>query len=630
MTKLGVNLFLVLMAAWVSPWGMAQQNLPAEIVAYPDLIFHNGKVLTADDSFTIAEAVAVRDAKILAVGENARIVAMKGPRTRVVDLQGRTLTPGFIDPHFHLHNYAFNWYVNGGINIYPAVMIADLEGKDTKDSLLRALRKKAQEVAPRDGWIILTDARGEDHGVLANTLFPSLTRQDVDEVFPMGQPAAVGASHGNNYSGYIVNSAGMKIALQRIPADTPGIEKDPQTGQPTGRLSGAAGSLFGRGILPWPDMKLVMQALEKVAPMYTAQGITMVQTKTPGYVMSALRELWWRGQMPIRWRANIDMPGDTEVAMQVLGNLTSLGDPWFRIVSGEGAIPRLFNDVTYQKPKPVPGARRQPPEEWPTYEERMAELERQDRPTDIFLAAKYGWSTSNVHNYGDMSADAYMSEIEKGLKERVIEAYGQQFALDHSLMLTRVTPQGNQFERIKKLGIVPSLKSNALLDPIPVGDDPNMPSDMSEMEILTAKFGTERVFQMLPAKSMIEAGLKPASEADRWYWPVSSPLWAMEKLITRKDDRFGRVWGTEERVNRQEALWMRTNWAARYFGIEGKEYGVIEPGRWADLVVLGQDYMTVPEDDISEIPIRMTVIGGKVVYDANRDQVPRPMRPYYE
>ena len=596
----------------------AQENLPPEILSYADMIFHNGKILTADDSFAIAEAVAIREGKFLAVGDNARIMQMAGPDTRLIDLQGKTVTPGLIDTHFHLYNYTFIGFPNGGVEIVPAIYLADLEGSETKESFLRALRSKGQKVRPRDGWLVFTDWIGEAHGVIENQLIPQLTQQDLDEAFPDG-PAAVGASHGNNYSAYILNSAGLKIALAKLPANTPGIVKDPSTGKPTGEFDGTAASLLGRGVLPWPDMERVSLALEKGIPMYTAQGLTMIQTKTPGYVMAALREFWKQGRMPIRWRANIDVGPDTEVAFKYLGNLTDLGDSWLRITSGPGGIPRSFWDATYQAPNPLPGWRgtRRPHQ---SLEERQAELQE---PTDAFLAAKYGWSTSNVHNNGDMSTDAYLSEIEKGLQERPLEAHGQRFVTDHSLMLSPETPLGNQFERMKRLGIIPSLNAAYLVEPKPTGYDRTKIAP-TQVELLSQKWGKERVAKMLPAKSLIEAGFKPTSESDRWYYPASYPLWILEKLVTRKDDKFGVVWGPQETVSRQEALWMKTNWAARYSGDEN-DLGTVEPGKLADLVVLDQDYMSVPEDDISTIQVLMTVIGGKVIYDADRDgRLPRP------
>jgi len=598
------------------------QGTPApELIVYPDMILHNGKIITADDSFTVTEALAIRDGKFLATGDSGRILQMKGPQTQAIDLQGKTVVPGLIDTHFHLHNYAFNRYNNGGIDIFPAILLADMEGTQTKDSFLRAIRRKGQQTPPRDGWIVFTDARGEDHGVIENTLLPSLTQRDLDEAFP-GTPAAFGASHGNNYSSYIVNSAGMKIVLEKIPANARGLIKD-RTGQFTGQLTGDAASLFGRGILPWPEMKLVIQSLEKVIPMYTAQGLTMIQTKTPGYVMAALRESWRRGQMPIRWRANIEVGPDTEVAFKFLGNLTDLGDPLFRITSGPGGVPSSFFDATYEKPKPVSGRASGRDDTERLDRTRQAREEELKGTTDAYLAAKYGWSMTNVHNNGDMSTDIYLDEIEKGLKDRVIESYGQRFGTDHSLMLSPKTPQGDQFERMKKLGIIPSMNAAYLLEPKPVGDDPSKASPLSQVEILSMQWGKERVFRMLPVKTLIQAGFKPTSESDRWYYPASYPFWIMEKLITRKDDKYGAVWGPQDRVTRQEALWMKTNWAAAYTGDE-KELGTIEPGKWADLVILDKDYLTVPEDEISKIKPLMTLINGRVVYDASKGRVPLP------
>ncbi|MEE8076138.1 MAG: amidohydrolase family protein [Candidatus Binatia bacterium] len=596
----------------VTFWGLiqasspvqAQQDLPPEVLAYADVIFHNGNILTADDSFNLAEAVAIRDETFMAVGEDTRILKMAGPRTRVIDLQGKTVTPGLIDTHFHLHNYTFNPRA-GGEDLWPVILVAELGGDKTKENFLRVLEKKAKDIPRREGWVVVTDSRGEGHSILERNIIPLITRQDLDTLFP-DEPAVIGPSHGNNYSYYILNSAALEILLERIPADTEGIHKNPTTGEPTGQLTRPAAELFGVGVLPWPDMKKVMQLLRDGIPRYTAQGLTMMQTKTPGYVTAALREFWRRGEMPIRWRAQIDVGPDTEIALKYLGNLTDLGDPWLRITAGPGGVPSEYWDATYQRPELLPG---QIPRGDRSAEPGQAENRR---PTDAFLATKYGWSMTNVHNNGDLSTDAYLTEIEKGLKERVIEAYRQRFASDHSLMLTPTTPGGNQFERMKKLGIIPSLNVNYLLEPARLEKGFEY-SSMTQVEQLAHKWGKDRVARMLPAKSLIKAGFKPTSESDRWEYPSSSPLYILERLITRKEEGRDFVWGPDERVTRQEALWMKTNWAAYYSG-EEELLGTIEPGKLADLVVLDKDYLTVPADEISEIKVLMTMIGAKVIF----------------
>lgn len=583
----------------------AQTELPPEIMAYADTIVHGGKILTADDRFTVAEAVAIRDGRFLAVGDNGPILKMAGPRTRVIDLRGKTVAPGFIDTHFHLHNYAFNPR-SGGEDLWPVILVEELGQDKSKANFLRVLKEKSKDIPRIDGWVVVTDSRGEGHSILERNIIPLITRRDMDAIFP-NEPAVIGPSHGNNYSYYIMNSAALKILLEKIPADSEGIIKNPKTGEPTGQLIRPAADMFGIGVLPWPDMKRVMSLLETGIARYTAQGLTMVQTKTPGYALAALRELWRRGQMSIRWRAQIEIGPNTEFAFKYIGNLTDLGDSLLRVTSGPGGVPPEFFDATYEQPKPLPGERSR-------RVDRGAEAGQKGRkgPTDAFLAAKYGWSMTNVHNVGDLSTDAYLTEIEKGLKERVIEAYGQRFASDHSLMLAAVTAGGNQFERMKKLGIIPSLNANYLLEP-PRPEKGFEYSSMSQVEQLAHQWGKDRVFRMLPAKSLIKAGFKPTSESDRWDYPSSYPLYLLERLVTRKEEGRDAVWGPEERVTRQEALWMKTNWAAYYTGDE-KDLGTIEPGKLADLVVLDKDYMSVPEDQISDIKVVLTMIAGKTVH----------------
>ncbi len=106
-------------------------------------------------------------------------------------------------------------------------------------------------------------------------------------------------------------------------------------------------------------------------------------------------------------------------------------------------------------------------------------------------------------------------------------------------------------------------------------------------------------------------GLKPALEGDTFDYPT---FWRHEKAITKKDDKYGRVWNPDEAVTRKEALWMTTNWPAYHLGEQDK-LGTIAVGKLADLLVIDRDYMTVPEDEISEIQPVMTITGGKVVYE---------------
>jgi len=133
------------------------------------------------------------------------------------------------------------------------------------------------------------------------------------------------------------------------------------------------------------------------------------------------------------------------------------------------------------------------------------------------------------------------------------------------------------------------------------GQEPN--------ETYHQKWSLMRTQYCITARCYIDQGLTPALEADVFQAPSGTPLWKMEKAVTRKDDK-GRVWGEQEKVTRRQALWRSTNWPSYHTGDE-KKLGTIEVGKLAYLVVLGRDYLTVPEDEISQIPVIMTMVGGK-------------------
>ena len=187
---------------------------------------------------------------------------------------------------------------------------------------------------------------------------------------------------------------------------------------------------------------------------------------------------------------------------------------------------------------------------------------------------------------------AYEEAKQKGY---IVKSSAQRLTIDHLLM---VRPQ--DIPKFKELGVIPSISPWFLFMP------PNP-------ELLVHQYGEERVNKMMPAKSYIKAGIRPTAEADVDARPYRDPLWNIEKFVTRKDD-LGRVWNLDEKVTRKEALWMYTNWNAYQRGDE-KKLGTLEAGKLADLVVLDGDYLTVPEDEISDIPVVMTVVGGNVVYE---------------
>ena len=135
----------------------------------------------------------------------------------------------------------------------------------------------------------------------------------------------------------------------------------------------------------------------------------------------------------------------------------------------------------------------------------------------------------------------------------------------------------------------------------------------NELESGLFMFGTERVNKMAPIKSYIKEGLRPALEGTMWSGWDTAFFW-IGKSITRKDETYKRVWNAPEALDRQEALWASTLWAAQQVA-EDKTLGSVEVGKEADLVVIDKDYMTVPADEIEKIKPLLTMVGGKIVYE---------------
>jgi predicted amidohydrolase YtcJ len=128
-------------------------------------------------------------------------------------------------------------------------------------------------------------------------------------------------------------------------------------------------------------------------------------------------------------------------------------------------------------------------------------------------------------------------------------------------------------------------------------------------------FGLEYLHRMLPLKKYVDAGMQPTLEADTGEDQKGEPLWSIEKAVCRCVEGSDKVWGKDQKVSREDALRMKTVWAAAFTGDERK-LGSLEPGKLADLVVLDGDYLAVPEDRIAELPVALTIVGGKIAYSA--------------
>ncbi len=566
------TVFWVWTCLWLSValgWAQSPANLPPEVIAYADLVFYNGSILTADEEFTIVEAVAVRDGKFLARGGNDRILAMAGPRTRRVDLEGRSLVPGFIDTHQHA----------SFITSPPSARGGGFEENnfDTLESALETLRAKVQEAEPGE-FIAVSSTSNK---VVTQELNVAL----LDQVAPENPLYVRGL---NNQ--VVANS----LVLKQVPPDTPGILRDDQ-GRPTGQLRGGAGGIVVYEIRPWPEVESLLEPQKTRFLRHNRQGLTTIMGRAGGLSISVFRELMTRDELSLRVRVAhefLRQNSRPEAYLKRLGNLTDFGNDMFKIIGAtvqvvDGASITGSARTSKAKLNPPPGDPYGPfgMNKW----EETGDLATSDR-RNIILGNRYGWTISGLHSSGDMSNTILLEVFEEAHRERSL--VGRHFGIDHGLMW-----KPEHFEKIKEMDIVPSLFAKAMYD----------------NDTLVSIYGMDEVYNMQPVKSLIEAGIRPAAEADAFDPRTQAALFNMQKWITRLDDK-GRLINPEEKIDRREALYMYTLWAARYSG-EQEILGSIEPGKLADLVVLGGDFMTFPENDLDKLRILMTVVGGRIVHE---------------
>ena len=562
----------------LSSAGAQQRNLPQEVIAYADLILHNGKILTADDDFTIVEAVAVRDGKFLAVGASDYIQRMAGPETREIDLNGRSVVPGLYDTHLH----------QAWVGQVLKTGSWRLQLKDL-DSGLEEF-KAVVEKAPSGEWLFFS---APNNKVLVNEL-------RLEHLDPLSPDNPVVIVTGCNIG--VANT----LALKEVPPETGGLVKDPATGKPNGLVSGFALGVLAYDIRPQPqikeeDIQLQKQILRKL----NYQGLTTVIGRSQGLTFTILKEVWARGELTTRIRVAHELVRqnpNAEAYLKRMGNLSGFGDAMMKIhgttvqpadcTSGTGSALTWNAKIRENEASPYGPYGQFYWENW------GSDLENSEWQ-NIILANRYGWNITSMHTQGDQAAKLVLDVFEKANNEKPLQG---RWAFDHSLFRT---PEN--IRRAVELGVIFSIAPKYLFQNNP--------------DSLIYQYGADQVTRLTPVRSMIDAGMKPVIESDiRGEW--SAPLWNMEVLITRNDGKGGRTWAPEQSITRQEALWMKTNWAA-YYSADEKILGTIEVGKLADLVVLGGDYMAVPEDQISELPIDLTVVDGKVVYDKSKDGIIR-------
>ena len=527
----------------------------------PDIVLYNGRVITVDRAFSVVQAVAITRDRITAVGTSVQIRALAGTTTRLIDLNGRALLPGLMDNHLH--------GAGGG----PGV---DLSRSRSLADVAEAIAARVRISKPGD--VILSNSDWHE-AQLKEQRLP--LRDDLDRVAPKNPLILIRGGHE-----YILNSA----ALARSSIDEKTAE--PAGGRITryadGRLNGelvdTAKSLVR---LPAPEPRTHDQQIaDRIAEYKTLNEAGLTTVRHPGISIDdyrTLREMRTKGLLTMRVNALL-RPAVNAAALDATVGESGIrpdeGDEWLRAGGIKLAVDGGFEGGLMRDPYEEPWG--------DTGTFRGLQTVDTERYVAVVRAMNQrGWRVA-THAVGDAAIDLVLNAYEKANADQSI--VGRRWSIEHAFIGRR-----DQIPRMQALAVAISAQNHLYL----AG-----PS-------LVKYWGLARAGLTTPVRMYLDAGLPVSSGTDAPVVPYP-PLWTIYHFVTR-DTISGGVLGADQKISRQEALKLATINNA-WLMMEEQTKGSIEPGKFADLVMLSEDPLTCPEPRLRDARVLMTMVGGKVVY----------------
>ena len=545
------------------PWLLlAAALVSGEATAAPaaDLVLRGGRVW-AGKSRPAATAVAVKDGRVAALGSDADVQPLIGPGTRVVDLHGRLVVPGFNDAHVH--------FLSGGFGL----LSVDLRDARDEQDFVRRIAAHARTL-PKGTWI---QEGNWDHETWPSKALP--TRALIDAVTP-DHPVFVQRLDGHMA---LANSLALRLSgVTRESRDPEGgtIVRDAR-GEPTGILKDNAEELVTRAI-PEPSREMNLRAARAALREAARVGVTTIQDNSSVDALRTYQDLRAAGELTARfyvWRYASSALEPLEKA----GLRTGLGDEWIRLgalkILSDGSMgsgTAAFFDPYTDDPKtsglllyPVP------------------ELERLIREAD---AAGFQLA---VHAIGDRANSLVLDAFEKAAA--VNPARERRFRIEHAQVVRKA-----DLARYRRLGVIASIQPSHGID---------------DMRWAERRIGRERSRDAYNVRSFTEAGIPVAFGTD-WFVEPLDPRLGLYAAVTRERPEGGPPggWFPEEKIALEDALDLYTRGSA-YAEFAEKEKGTLGPGMLADLVVFAADLFRVPAREILTTPVDFTVAGGRVVFD---------------
>ena len=531
-----------------------------------DLILVNARIWTGREEMPEAEAMAIRGDRIAAVGGEAEVRRLAGPATRIDDLGGRRVVPGFNDSHTH--------FISGG---------AYLLGVDLLDS--RSEKEMAERIGrhasrlPAGRWIL---SGNWDHERWNPARLPS--RASIDRLTP-DHPVNV-----SRLDGHMTLANSLALALAGVTRDTPDppggrIDRDPRTGEPTGILRDAAMGLVQK-VVPPPSEEEQDEALAAALSHAASLGVTSIQDAETGGAfedLRAFRRFKSRGALTARVYVRAALADWPRLRDEIAAS--GRGDAVLRIGGLKGFMDGSLGSQTAYFFEPYLDA--------PDTRGLLSdEVQPEGAMAGRIVAADAAGLQVTVHAIGDranvMLLD-FFSEASLRNGERP-----RRMRIEHAQHL-RLSDIG----RFAAEGVIPSMQPYHAID---------------DGRWAAKRIGAERCRGTYAFRSLLDSGARLAFGSD---WPVASldPLWGLYAAATRRtlDDRNPGGWIPEQKISVAEALTAYTRDAA-YAEFEEHRKGVLRPGYLADLVVLSRDVLSIPPEEIPRTRVERTIVGGVTVF----------------
>lgn len=558
---------------------LAAAALAAQPRPVADTVLTGGKILVLDPSNRIAQAIAIRDHRVIASGTDQEIRRFIGPRTKTIPLSGRTVVPGLIESHVHPLGVIREEHDQPYAELTTVAAIQDW------------VRRRAAQL-PAGAWVRVPR---NDITRIAERRHPTPAELDAATTT---HPVIFTAARKS-----VLNTKGFEaLAITRDTTEFHGghIVRD-SSGSPI-LIVGADPYLTEAIAAPKLNREQILEMLPKVFQKYNEVGITSIaERRTDINGFHSFQDVEKHGRLTVRCTVAIYLPEKTPEKIRAfvakIGATEGEGDDWVKVgsfkIANDGGI--HWGTTALREPygpKRIAFYRLTDPE----YRGDLFNTPEQLRA--IFETAnQIGWRVS-VHATGDAAVDAVLDAMEAADRQQSIR--DKRFALVHAYF-----PAADQIARAKRLHLC-------------VDTQPYL--YYKDSDTIASVYGKSWAERFIGLGGWVRAGINTSINSDHMIgldpnhaMNSFNPFLAMYIAVTRKNQN-GVTYGPEQKISRLAALRAMTTSPA-YMDFNDKKVGSLEIGKFADLAVIDRDYMTCPEEQIRDIKVLMTMVDGRIVYE---------------